>query len=412
MAIQDEKNECMDRDALRQMQLERLQATLNRTCRHVTYYHDLFEQAGLLPEDIGSLDDLARIPLTSRADLLEHQPYGMFAVPLHDVLRLHPAAGAGGPIVVGYTRNDLTLWSRMAARALHSTGINKSDVVQITLDYGIDPAAFGAHQGAESLGASVIASPNLSPQRTAEVMRSYRATALVATPAQAVQLGRILRDEPPAESSLRRVLIVGEVWSDALRNEIEESMQVEAYGSYGVSEMAVPGLATECEHRCGLHLSEDNVLAEVIDPETGRPVGPGERGELVPTTLTREAVPLIRYRTGDLTVLHEDKCQCGRTTMRFEPTHARSDDIVIVGGIRVSPEQIDEIVQDLLPGSEWAMETVTTSTGVEQLEIRLALGSTWVGNVIRDLEMHREHVRLHARERLGLEPVVKIVESV
>ncbi|MFW6286393.1 MAG: phenylacetate--CoA ligase family protein [Candidatus Sumerlaeota bacterium] len=412
MPIQDEKNECMERGALRQFQLERLQATLNRACRHVTFYHDLLDKAGLLPEDTASLEDLSRLPLTSRADLLGHQPYGLFAVPLHDVLRLHPAAGAGGPIVVGYTRNDLTLWSRMAARALSSAGVVSTDVVQITLDYGVDPAAFGAQQGAEMLGASVIASPNLSPERTAEVMRSYRATALVATPAQAMQLGRVMRDESLAESSLRVVLIVGEVWSEDLRSEIEAALGVEAFGSYGVSEMAVPGLATECEHRCGLHLAEDNVLAETIDPETGRPVAPGERGELVLTTLTREAVPLIRYRTGDLTILHDAKCECGRTTMRFEPTHARSDDIVIIGGIRVAPDQIDEIVQDLLPGAAWAMEVQRDDEGMEQLEIRLALGSTWVGNVIRDLEMHRDHVKLHARERLGVEPVVRIVESV
>ncbi len=409
MSIHHPKIETAGRDYLRQIQIERLQATANRAYRHVPYYRDLFDKAGFLPEDIQTLEDLSRLPLTRREDLVAHQPYGLFAVPLHDVLRLQPAAGAGGPIVVGYTRNDIAHWTQMAERAFACAGVTSADVIQIALDYALDSAAMGAQSGAEALGASVIPCPGLSPERQAEVMRAYRATVLVATPTQALQLGRVVQNLEATALSLRVALIVGEVWSGELRQEIEEALKVEAFASFGLSEMTAPGLATECSRHTGLHLSEDHVLAETVNPLTGQPVADGEQGELVLTTLTREAVPLLRYRTGNLTCLLKDPCPCGRTLLRFAPTHERSDDIVLVNGVRVSPHQVNEVVHDLVPGADVSMDVIEEE-GVEELRISISIGASWTGSEMRDLEMTRAHVRLHVFERLGLHAKIRLVE--
>jgi phenylacetate-CoA ligase len=268
----------------------------------------------------------------------------------------------------------------------------------------------GALSGAEYLGASVIPASGLAPRRQAQVLGNYRVTVLVATPSQALHLGRFLRDVDRPSLSLRRALIVGQVWSAQLREEIEALLEVEAYGSYGLSEMAVPGLATECGQRNGLHLAEDNVLAEVLDPATGRPAPVGQPGELVLTTLTREAVPMIRYRTGDITVLHEGACACGRAMIRMEPTHARTDDIVIVNGIRVAPHQVEDVVDDILPGAACSL-SVSDQEGMEGLEIRVAIDPSRFEDEIRHMEMLREHIKVHILEHLGLRATVRLVET-
>ncbi|NQU43584.1 AMP-binding protein [bacterium] len=408
--ILDQRIESADRSSIRQTQLERLQATLNRAYRNVALYRERFDKAGILPGEVRHLEDLAALPCTTREDLLGHQPYGLFAVALRDTVRLHPAAGAGGPVVVGYTRNDIEVWARMAARALASAGVTENDVIQISLDYALNAAGMGAQSGAERLGASVIPSSGLAPKRQAQVMKNYRATALIATPSQALHLGRFLRHEERASLSLKFALIVGQVWSDPLREEIEKLLGVRAFGSYGLSEMAVPGLATECEHHSGLHLSEDNVLAETLDPETGKPTTPGELGELVLTTLTREAVPLIRYRTGDLTILHDEPCACGRTFLRMEPTHERADDIVIVDGARVSPRQVQEIISDILPNAVCALKVPSEEEVEGELEIRVQIESSRFEDEVRHLEMLREHIKAHVLEHLGLQAIVRLVE--
>lgn len=409
MAILDPAIECADPSLIRQVQLERLQATLNRAYRNVRYYREVLDRAQRLPEQIQSLHDLPQIPLTSREDLLAHQPYGLFAVPLRDVVRLHPSAGAGGPVVVGYTRNDIATWTHMAARALASAGVTREDVVQISLDYAESAAALGAQSGAEALEASIIPCSGLSPERQADVLRQFRATVLIATPPQALELGYAMRNVAPVETTLRIAFIVGEVWSDTLRHEIEQALHVQAFGSYGLSEMAVPGLATECEHHSGLHLSEDHVLAEVIDPGTGQPMPVGATGELVLTTLSREGVPLLRYRTGDLTALEGGLCACGRTLVRMRPTNARADDVVIIGASRLAPSQLDAIVRAFAPGAPWRV-VLTREAGKDLLTLELGINIEQFDEEVRRLQTLRESIQTELYRCLSLRARVRLVE--
>ena len=408
MSILDPRIETASRDAIRQTQLERLQATVNRVYKHVRYYRQVFDANGVQPEDIRTLGDLTRIPFTTRADLLAHQPYDMFAVSLRDVLRLHPAAGAGGPVVVGYTENDIATWTRMAARALASADIHKEDVLQIDLNYASNAAALGTQSAAEMIGASILPTSGLSPGRQVEVMRQYRATVLVATPSQALQLGHVDKALAPASLALRVAFIVGEVWSDELRETIESLLQVKAFGSYGLPEMAVPGLATECEHHCGLHLTEGNVFAEAIDPSCGQTLPPGETGELVLTTLTREGTPLLRYRTGDLTTLDYAGCACGRTMVRMAPTHSRSDDMVIVNGTRFTAAQVEDVIHAQVPSAPCRV-VVSEIDGRDTVEVEIGAAPSLFDDEMRRMQAIREALEAAVLEYLGLNAVVRLV---
>lgn len=410
MPIADPKIEQAEPEKIRQIQLERLQATLNRAYRHVALYREKFDAAGILPEEIRSFEDMGRLPCTSREDLLQHQPYGLLAVPLQDVVRLHPSAGAGGPVVVGYTQNDLSIWAGMAGRALASVGVTAHDVAQITLDYAVHAAGMGAQSGAEKLGASVVPCSSLSPKRQAELLYNYRATVLIATANQALLLGPHLQQMDRGGLSLRSACIVAQVWSAPLRQRLQDALGVEVFCSYGLSEMAAPGLATECEAHNGLHVSEDNIFVEIVNPETGEVLPPGETGELVITTLTREATPMIRYRTGDLTALHTRPCSCGRTSARIEPSNQRADDILLVNGIRVAPHQIQEVVDAIQPDMPIESQVVELD-GQECLELRIAIDPSRLEDEIKHLEMLKERTRAHLLEYLGLEAQVRLVEA-
>ena len=298
--------ESMGRDELEQLQIERLQATLNRVYAHVPFYRKKFDAMGITPEDIGSLADLARLPFTTKADLRDNYPYGLFAVPMREVVRIHASSGTTGAVtVVGYTRNDIRTWSNLVARILTAGGVTKDDVVQIAFGYGLFTGAFGLHYGAERVGASVIPASSGNTERQIQIMKDFKTTALVSTPSYALQVGEKMREMgiPVSALSLRYGLFGAEPWSDAMRQEIESRLGIVATDNYGLSEVIGPGVSGECQERRGLHINEDHFLVEVIDPETLRPVPPGETGELVITPLTKEAFPMIRYRTRDVTRL-------------------------------------------------------------------------------------------------------------
>ena len=372
MAIRDKNYETLNRDALKQLQLERLQAILNRVYLNVAFYRNLLDEAGIAPEDITSLDDLQRIPFTTKESLLENQPYGMYTLPLREVVRLQSSSGTTRePIVVGYTKNDIEHWTKLVARVLTAGNVTKDDVVQISFDYGLFTGALGFHYGAELIGATVIPCSRLSPEKQIGIMRNYRTTVLVCTPTFALRLAEVMSKEPigPAELSLRVALLGAEPWSEAVREEIEEGLHITALDNYGLSEIIGPGVSVECEEKNGLHIFEDHFIPEIIDPDTGKILPDGEMGELVLTTVTKEAFPMIRYRTGDLTSLDRSECPCGRTLARMSRVSKRTDDVVIVQGVKVLPAQIESILADVKGTEPHFLLNVDRSGALDELEV-------------------------------------------
>ncbi|MCG6536040.1 MAG: phenylacetate--CoA ligase, partial [Syntrophales bacterium LBB04] len=333
MEIWDVKYECMPREELEQLQLERLQATLNRVYKNVTFYRKMFHASGIVPEDMQSLSDMAKIPFTAKEDLRMNYPYGMFAVPLREVVRVHSSSGTTEkPVVVGYSKNDIRAWTNLVARVMTAAGVTRDDVVQITFSYGLYTGAFGFHYGAEAIGASVIPAGTGNTDKQIMIMQDYKTSALVSTPTYAITLAERVENTgvDPKGLSLRVGLFGGEPLSEDMREEIESRLGITATDNYGLSEIIGPGVAGECEYEWGMHIFEDAFIPEIIDPLTGTPLPAGSVGELVLTTLTKEAFPMIRYRTGDLTSLEYAPCKCGRTSARMHKTLGRSDDLLII----------------------------------------------------------------------------------
>jgi len=385
MNVQPDR-EAMDRKEIEQLQLERLEATLNRVQRSVPFYQRRFAEAGLDAEGLRSLDDLRRLPFTEKRDLRDNHPYGMFAVPLRDVVRVHASSGTTGlATAVGYTRNDLKTWSDLVARVLVAGGVGKDDVVQVAFDYGLFTGAFGFHQGAERLGASVIPVSSASARRQLGILKDYRSTALVCTPSHAMALAEAAADAgvKPGSLSLRFGLFGAEPWSESMRADLQARLKLVATDNYGLSEVGGPGLAGECLDRRGLHVAEDHFLVEVVDPETLAPVPDGTVGELIVTTLTREAMPVIRFRTHDLASLTHVPCSCGRTMARMSRVKGRTDDLILMKGARFFPSEIEavllevegagphhEIVLERRPGGDEALVRVeSVSPGDEALRV-------------------------------------------
>ncbi len=347
MSYWEPERECMAREDLEQLQLERLQSTLYRVGTNVPFYKKKFEQIKFNYDDIRSLDDLRRLPFTEKQDLRDNYPYGLFAVPLRDVVRVHSSSGTSGQAtVVGYTRNDIKTWSGLVARIITAAGVTKNDVIQIAFGYGLFTGGFGLHYGAELLGASVIPISAGNTKRQIQIMQDFKTTALVCTPSYALVLADAMMDMGinPNGLSLRYGLFGGEPWSEAMRQEIHQKLGIIATDNYGLSEVMGPGVAGECQQCNGLHVNEDHFLLEILDPKTFEPVAEGEVGELVITTLTKEAFPMIRYRTRDLTRFIPGTCACGRTLKRMERVMGRSDDMLIIKGVNVFPMQIEKVL--------------------------------------------------------------------
>jgi phenylacetate-CoA ligase len=371
--------ECMDREELEQQQLERLQTTLTRAYRNVPFYRRRFDEVGFDPEGLRSIGDLRRLPFTTKADLVEAYPYGMFAVPLRDIVRLHSSGGTGSAaVVMAYTRNDIKNWSNLVARMLVAGGVTKDDVVQNTFDYGMLVGAFGIHYGAERLGASVIPASSGNSKRQLKIMQDYKSTVLVSTPGYALHLAEAMREAglSPSSFSLRVAFLGGEPWTEAQRKEIQERLWVSAVDDYGLSELMGPGIAGECQEKSGLHVSEDHFLFEVVDPATLQPVAPGQPGELVMTTLTKEAFPLVRYRTRDLSALIPGACPCGRTLARIQRIAGRSDDMIIIRGVTVHPTAVETVLREVHGSVPSYQIQVEREGGLDQATLQLHMDDT------------------------------------
>jgi phenylacetate-CoA ligase len=413
MRIWDPTYECMPREELAQLQLERLQATLNRAYKAVTCYRRKFDNAGINPEEITSLSDLAKLPFTTKEDLRLNYPYGMFAVPLREVVRIHSSSGTTGkPTVVGYTKNDIKTWANLVARFMTAAGVTHDDVVQIAFGYGLFTGAFGLHYGAEAIGASVIPMSSGNTEKQIMIMQDYKSTALVCTPSYAITMANRMEQMgiDPRSLSLRVGLFGAEPWSEAMRREIESRLFISATDNYGLSEIIGPGVAGECRCRCGMHLFEDAFLPEIIDPDTCRVLPAGSVGELVLTTLTKEAFPMIRYRTRDITCLDYSPCDCGRTLVRMKKTMGRSDDMLIIRGVNVFPSQIEEVLIDI-EGCEPHYQLVLETEGaLDVLEVRIEVTENIFFDEMKKQRAFLEHVEKRIDHVLGVNVTVKLVE--
>jgi phenylacetate-CoA ligase len=406
--------ERIDREDLEQVQVERLQATLNRATQNVAFYRESFERLGLDIGKVKTLADLEELPFTAKEDLRQAYPYGMFAVPLKDIVRIHSTSGTTGkPVVVGYTAGDIAIWSSLVARVLRAAEVNEHDLVQIAFNYNLSSAGLGFHYGAERIGSSVVPSSGESVGRQVTVMRDYKTTALVGTPSYALHIASYLRENGihPEELRLRAGLFGAEPWSEAMRDEIEGGLHLKAYDNYGLTELIGPGVAFECSERDGLHVNEDHFIMEVVDPATGRRVPAGTEGELVFTTITKQGFPLIRYRTGDLSVALEGKCACGRTLARMRRVSGRIDDMIIVDGVNVAPSLIEETLLKSPGISPHYRILVDREDGVDVIEVQAEVSEDFPYlDEAAKVEGLRRNLRARLEEALGLGVRVSFVE--
>ncbi len=407
-------SECMSRDELEQLQLERLQATLFRVYMNVPFYRKKFDELSIDPDSFRSLDDLSKLPFTTKDDLRDSYPYGFFAVPLREVVRLQASSGTTGmPTVVGYTRNDIKMWSNLVARILTAGGVSQTDIVQIAFDYGLFTGAFGLHYGAERIGASVIPISSGNTRRQVKIMKDFKTTALVCTPSFALMMADTIHEMGINVNSLslKYGLFGAEQWSDAMRHELQEKLKIIATDNYGLSEVMGPGVAGECLERNGLHINEDHFLVELIDPKTLKPVPPGGTGELVITSLTREAIPVIRFRTRDLTTLVSDTCPCGRTFRRMSRVIGRSDDMIKIRGINVFPSQIEAVLLEI-EGTAPHYQMIVERKGAEdELKVLVEVSeSTFFDQMKKQRELV-ELIKKRLFNELSISVEVKLVEK-
>ena len=406
--------ESMSRGEMEQLQIERLQATLHRVYRNVSFYKSLYDKEGIDIDSVKSLEDLKKLPFTTKNDLRQSYPYEAFAVPLRDIVRIHSTSGTTGkPIVVGYTKNDLKTWSALVARILSAAGVTGHDFVQVAFDYSLSTGGFGFHYGAEKIGASVIPYSGEDVMKQIQVMKDYRTTTLVSTPGYALHVASLMEEmgRDPQELNLSIGLFGAESWSENLRKEIESRLKIEAFDNYGLTEIIGPGVAFECEHHSGLHVNEDHFILEIIDPETLDMVPPGEQGELVFTTITKEAFPLIRYRTGDISSMIGGSCPCGRTTARIERISGRTDDMIIVDGRNIFPSHIEEILFEIEGIEPHFQIVLTREEGLDIIELKVEVTPNFLPfDEIRKVQEFQKKISLHLASQLGIHAKIILVE--
>ena len=408
------ESECMDREELAQLQLERLESTLNRVYQNVPFYKRKFDEIAFNPDDLRSLEDLGKLPFTTKNDLRENYPYGLFAVPLREVVRVHASSGTTGmSTVVGYSRNDIKTWSNLVARILAAGGITKDDVIQISFNYGLFTGAFGLHYGAERLGASVIPISSGNTRRQIQIMQDFKTTALVGTPSYAMLMADTMMEMGINRNSLslKYGLFGAEPWSEAMRKELEDKLKIVATDNYGLSEVMGPGVAGECQERNGLHIAEDHFLVEVINPETLVPVKPGEPGELVITTLTKEAFPVIRYRTRDLARLIPSQCPCGRTMIRMTRVFGRTDDMLIVRGVNVFPQQIETVLFEIEGVAPHYQIVIDRKGALDETTVNVEVSESIFFDEMKKQSELKETIKKRLASELGISVEVKLVEK-
>jgi len=395
--------------ALQELQLKRLKKTMHQALK-VDFYQQRFSKAGLHLSSIKKLDDIERIPFTKKQDLRDGYPFGFFAVPLRKVVRIHTTSGTTGkPTVVGYTRNDLDAWSDLIARNMVMVGITENDIFQNMVNYGMFTGGLGFHYGAEKIGMTVVPSATGNTKRQIEMINDFGVTAIHCTPSYAMHLSEVAEEMGTGLSSLRIGLFGAEPWSESTRKTLEKRLGVTAYDSYGLSELFGPGVAFECPERDGLHIWHDSFLVEIIDPQSGERVGEGERGELVVTPLVKEAMPLLRYRTGDVTMLMEDGCLC-RRGKKIARITGRSDDMLVIRGINVFPSQIEHVLLRIPEVGNQFMVYIDKINHLDEMTVEVEINRDYFSGELTDLANLQKKVVKELRDALELRTTVKLVE--
>ena len=410
----NEEFETLPRPALEALQLKRLQAALERVYVNVPFYRDTFNTAGIKPGDVKSLNDLERLPFTTKQNMRDSYPYGLFAVPMEEIVRIHASSGTTGkPTVVGYTRKDIDIWSELMARSFVAAGAGKGDIIHNAYGYGLFTGGLGAHYGAERLGASVIPISGGNTKRQIMIMQDFGSTVLTCTPSYALFMAEEAKVEGINFKDLRlKVGIFGaEPWSEAMRGEIEAKLNLDAIDIYGLSEIMGPGVAIECiEAKCGLHIWEDHFIPEIINPDTGQRVAEGERGELVITTITKQGIPLIRYRTRDITSITYEPCLCGRTHARISRMSGRSDDMLIIRGVNVFPSQIEAILIGIEGVEPHYLLVVDRLENLDTLEVHVEVDEQIFSDEVKILQRLAKRIEKEIKDKLGITCSARLVE--
>lgn len=411
--IWNKEYECLPRKKLEELQLERLKSIVNWVFERIPFYRNLYEKEGISSDKISSLSDLKHLPFTEKDDLRKAFPFGMFAVPLSEVVRVHASSGTTGQqTVVGYTRRDIETWSEVMARTMASCGTTSEDIVHNAYGYGLFTGGLGVHYGAEKIGATVIPMSGGNTKRQVLVMKDFGSTVLTCTPSYALYLSEVAEEMGIDFKALKLKsgAFGAEPWSENMRVEIEKKLNLEPFDIYGLSEIIGPGVSAECEAHEGLHLYEDHFLPEIIDPETLEPLPPGEKGELVITTLTKEATPVIRYRTRDITFLNYEPCSCGRTLVRMERVTGRTDDMLIIRGVNVFPSQVEQILMKIEGTEPHYQIVVDRKDALDVMEVWVEVSDKIFSDEIRKLEVIEKRIKEEIQSQLGISVEVKLVE--
>lgn len=411
--IWNEEIECMADDDKKSLQLERLQAAIKNAYENVPYYRKRFDKINISPEDIQTLEDINKLPFTSKDDLREAYPFEMFAVPRKEIVEVHTSSGTTGkPTVSGYTRGDIEIWSEVMARGLSMAGVTEDDIIQNTHGYGLFTGGFGVHYGAQKIGATIIPISTGQTKRQIEIMQDFETNVIIFTPSYGLYLAEEIEGEGinTNELNLKAIGFGAEMWTEEMRQEIEKRFNAPAYNIYGLTEIIGPGVGIECDAQDGLHIFEDHFYPEIINPETLEVLPDGEKGELVLTTMTREGTPLIRFRTKDITVLKREKCECGRTLVRMDRVTGRTDDMMKIRGVSVFPSQIEKALLRIDWVEPHYQIIVTRPHLMDEVEVRVEASESLFSDEIKELVGIREKIEDYIHNEIGLRVKVTLVE--
>jgi len=407
----NEQVETLNRERVKEIQLGRLRQVIRRVYERVPFYRQKMDALGITPEDIRTLEDIQKMPFTVKNDLRDNYPYGLFAEPMENIVRLHASSGTTGkPIVAGYTKDDLSNWAECIARLAVAAGVSKNDIAQISFGYGLFTGAFGLHQGLEKMGTTIIPISSGNTERQINIMRDFGATVLISTPSYALYMAEVAEKMGMLQDMRIRYGVFGsEASTEEMRAELERRWGCVATENYGLTEVMGPGVAGECLHKCGMHINEDHFLCEIIDPATGEVLPDGEQGELVITTLTKQGMPMIRYRTKDITRLLTEKCACGRTSARIEKIKGRSDDMLKIRGVNLFPSQIESVLVGMQGIGPHYEITVWRENYMDKIEVKVELIDSEALENFADLEKLRRNIMTRLRTVCQLDIPIKFV---